>query len=189
MFLLLLALVLFQVLAPSNDWARAITVVLATAALAAAVATSQDERRVRRVRALVVSGLGVLVVVGLAVGYGLGWLGVCPVVKRIWTPSWVLFSGGWCFLFLAGSYAAADLSGYGGWAFPLLVIGANSIAAYVMDWLFVGFIRDALKRHLGADTFRVLGPEYEPLLLGGAVLAVLWLILFWMYRRKLFLRI
>jgi Ion channel len=67
-FLLLLALVLFEVLAPSSDWARAIAVVLATAALTVAVATSRDERHVRRVRALVVSGAGVLVVVGLAAG-------------------------------------------------------------------------------------------------------------------------
>jgi predicted acyltransferase len=35
----------------------------------------------------------------------------------------------------------------------------------------------------------VLGPAYEPLLQGGATLAVLWLILWWMYRRKLFLKI
>ena len=67
-FLLLLGLVLFEVLAPSSDWARAITVVLASTALTVAVATSQDQLQVRRVRALVVSGVGVLVVVGLAAG-------------------------------------------------------------------------------------------------------------------------
>ena len=37
-------------------------------------------------------------------------LGVCPVVKRIWTPSWVLFSGGWCFLLLAAFYAVVDVA-------------------------------------------------------------------------------
>ena len=36
---------------------------------------------------------------------------ICPVVKRIWTPSWVLFSGGWCFLFLAAFYAVVDVLG------------------------------------------------------------------------------
>ena len=39
-----------------------------------------------------------------------GELGVCPVVKRIWTPSWVLFSGGWCFLILAAFYAVVDVA-------------------------------------------------------------------------------
>jgi predicted acyltransferase len=137
-----------------------------------------------KARWLVVAGL-----IALAAGWTFGAVGVCPVVKRIWTPSWVLFSGGWCFLLLAGFYAVVDIRGWRRWAFPLVVIGANSIAAYVMDHLFAGFIRDALKRHLGGETFRVLGPEYEPLLLGAAVLLVLWLILFWMYRRRIFLKI
>ena len=128
-------------------------------------------------------------VVGLVAGWGLGELGVCPVVKRIWTPSWVLFSGGWCFLFLAGFYAIIDLLGVRFWAFPLRVIGMNSIAAYCMAGLFEGFFQKNLYTHLGHKTFQVLGEPYEPLLHGAAVLLILWLILFWMYRRKIFLRI
>jgi predicted acyltransferase len=127
--------------------------------------------------------------ISLVAGWGLGELGVCPMVKRIWTPSWVLFSGGWCFLFLAGFYAVLDLLGLRSWAFPLRVIGMNSIAAYCMAELLPAFIKDNLKIHLGEGTFRILGLPYEPLLQGGAVLLVLWLILFWMYRRKIFLRI
>ena len=128
-------------------------------------------------------------VIGLAAGWGLGELGICPVVKRIWTPSWVLFSGGWCFLFLAGFYAVLDLLGVRFWAFPLRVIGMNSIAAYCMAGLLESFIARNLTIHLGKNAFTVLGEPYEPLLHGAAVLLVLWLILFWMYRRKLFLRI
>ncbi len=67
-FLLLLALVLFEVLAPNSDWARAITVVLATTALTVAVATSRDPGHVRRLRAALVSGVGLVVVVGIAAG-------------------------------------------------------------------------------------------------------------------------
>jgi hypothetical protein len=123
-----------------------------------------------------------------------GWLldatGVCPSVKRIWTPSWTLFSGGWCFLLLAGFYAAVDLARPGRrLAFPLVVIGMNSIAAYLIAHLFEEFTRDALRRHLGAGTFRAFGEAYEPFVLGSCILAVYWLILFWMYRRKIFLRI
>jgi predicted acyltransferase len=127
--------------------------------------------------------------VGLAAGWGLGALGLCPVVKRIWTPSWVLYSGGWCFLFLAGFYAVLDVIGLRFWAFPLRVIGMNSIAAYCMAGLWESFIARNLTIHLGKDAFKILGDPYEPLLHGAAVLLVLWLILFWMYRRKLFLRI
>jgi predicted acyltransferase len=128
-------------------------------------------------------------VVSLAAGWSLDSLGVCPNVKRIWTPSWVLFSGGFCFLFLAGFYAVLDLLGVRFWAFPLRVIGMNSIAAYCMAALFESFIAQNLTIHLGQDAFKVLGDPYEPLLHGAAVLLVLWLILFWMYRRKIFLRI
>jgi predicted acyltransferase len=133
---------------------------------------------------LVVAG-----VIGLAAGWGLGELGICPVVKRIWTPSWVLFSGGLCSLFLAAFYAVIDGLGWGGWSFPLRVIGMNSIAVYVLSHLIEGFIKDSFRTHLGRDAFAILGPAYAPFLQGVAVLSVLWLILFWMYRRKLFLRI
>ncbi len=137
-----------------------------------------------KVRWLIVAGL-----VSLATGWGLGELGVCPVVKRIWTPTWVLFSGGWCFLFLAAFYAVLDLLGVQFWAFPLRVVGMNSIAAYCMNALFESFIAKSLTTHLGKKPFLVLGEPYEPLLHGAAVLLVFWLILYWMYRRKIFLRI
>jgi len=137
-----------------------------------------------KVRWLVAAGA-----LALACGWLLGRFGVCPVVKRIWTPSWTLYSGGWCFLLLAVFYAVMDVLRLKAWAFPLVVIGMNSIAAYCMAHLFDGFIHDALQRHLGNSLFTALGPAYEPLLLGACVLLVLWLILLWMYGRKLFLRI
>ncbi len=127
--------------------------------------------------------------IGLTVGLALGWMGICPVVKRIWTPSWTIFSGGWCFLFLAVFYALMDLRGYKKWAFPLLVVGMNSIAAYCMAHLFESFISKNLSTHLGGNAFKVFGDAYEPLLHGAAVLFLLWLLLFWMQKRKIFLRV
>jgi len=137
-----------------------------------------------KVKWLVAAGL-----IGLASGWLLGWLGICPVVKRIWTPSWVLFSGGWCFLLLAAFYAVVDVQGYKRWAFPLLVIGMNSIAAYCIAELWGGFMTGALKRHFGQNTFKVFGEAYEPFLLGVGVLVIYWLMLFWMYRKKIFVLI
>ncbi len=128
-------------------------------------------------------------VIGLTSGWLIGAVGLCPVVKRIWTPSWVLFSGGWCLLLLAAFYFIIDAQQRRSWAFPLIVIGLNSIAAYCMAHLWEGFIRDALRTHLGKNAFLVLGSAYESLLLGGAILLVLWLILFSMARQKIFLRI
>jgi predicted acyltransferase len=128
-------------------------------------------------------------VIGLASGAALGWLGICPVVKRIWTPSWTLYSGGWCLLLLAGFFAVMEIGGCRRWAFPLVVIGMNSIAAYCIAHLFGDFIAGSLRTHLGPDAFKLCGEAYEPLLQGAAVLLVFWLLLFWMYRRKIFLRI
>jgi heparan-alpha-glucosaminide N-acetyltransferase len=120
--------------------------------------------------------------VGLAAGTALHYSGICPVVKRIWTPSWTLFSGGLCFLLLAGFCRMKA------W-FPLVVIGTNSIAAYLIAHLFDEFIPRSFRTHLGDGVFQVFGAAYQPLLLGAAVLLMYWLILFWMYRRRLFLKI
>jgi predicted acyltransferase len=127
-------------------------------------------------------------VAGLAIGLALHLLGVCPIVKRIWTPSWTLFSGGWCFLFLAAFYVLVEVRKLHGWFFPLTVIGMNSIAAYCIAHLFDRFIGKALDTNLGPSFFGLFG-DYAPFVHGAMVLLILWLILFWMYRRKLFLKI
>ena len=127
--------------------------------------------------------------IGIAAGLLLHFTGICPVVKRIWTPAWTLFSGGLCFLFLAGFCWLTEVKQYRKWAFPLLVIGANSIAAYLMAHLWERFIVDSFRIHLGARAFAFFGSEYEPFVRGLAVLLVYWVLLYWMYRRKLFLKI
>lgn len=144
----------------------------------------QDWEPRRRVQRLVTLGVACLVLGWLA-----GWLGICPVVKRIWTPSWVLFSGGWCFLILAAFYLATDIPGWKGWAFPLVVIGMNSIAAYLIAHLWEDFIEESFKTHLGQGIFEILGAAYAPLVQGACVLLVYWLVLLWMHQRRLYLKI
>ena len=128
-------------------------------------------------------------VVCMAMGLALDHFGLCPIVKRIWTPSWVLFSGGICFGVLALLYSLIDLTGYTGWTYPLRVIGRNSIAAYCLAHLIDDFTAKSFRTHLGKDVFHNLGGPYEPLLAGAAVLAVYWLILFWMDRRGIYLKV
>jgi len=135
-------------------------------------------------RRLIMAGVG-----GIALSLILHFVGICPIVKRIWTPSWTLFSGGACFLLLAAFSWIIAAKGYRRWAFPLVVVGMNSIAAYLIAHLCEDFITSSYRIHLGDAPFRVFGPALQPLLLGAAVLATCWLMLFWMYRRKIFLRI
>jgi heparan-alpha-glucosaminide N-acetyltransferase len=131
-------------------------------------------------------------------------LGLCPIVKRIWTPSWVLCSGGLCFVWLAVLNAFCDIAGYKAWGFPFLVIGANSIVAYVMSWTIEDSIHKALERHfgwlihwfndwIGSLVAKSVGADasisIRPLMIGVLTLSVMWLVLFWLYRRKIFVKI
>ena len=139
---------------------------------------------VDKLKGLIVGGVA-LTLAGLL----LQWLHINPIVKRIWTSSYTLYSGGLILLMLAAFYAAIEWKGWRRWSFPLLVIGANSIAIYIMSWTMEDFVSSALVRHLGPGPFAVMGAPFEPVLRGAAVLVVFWMILFWMYRKKIFLRI
>ena len=133
--------------------------------------------------------LGYFGVLCLMSGYILHKMEVCPNVKRIWTPSWVLCSGGACFLLLAGFYAATDAIQRPGWSLPMQVVGANSILAYLLENLAVGPLRKGLYQVFGEGPFRSLGDAYEPLLSGGVILLLVGVLLLALYRRRWFLRI
>ena len=100
-------------------------------------------------------------------------------------------SSGWRFLAWFQTHVAwtgATLHDFIQPSFSFLV-GANSIAAYVIAHVCEPFIAKSLLTHLGAGVFRSFGPAYQPLILGIATLFVMWLLLCWMWRRKLFLKV
>ena len=132
-----------------------------------------------------------LAAAALAVGLALllDATGVCPIVKRIWTPSWVLFSGGLCFLALGVFHVIADAAEIRGPFVPFIILGANSIAAYLIAHLWPNFIGASLRRHLPIGTFDVFGKEWTIPFLGACVLVIEWLILAWMHRRSIHLRL
>jgi heparan-alpha-glucosaminide N-acetyltransferase len=138
----------------------------------------------QKLRGLITAGIG-LVLLGLACQ----WTGICPIVKRVWTSSYTLYSGGLVVLILAGFYALIEWKGWRRWAFPLVVVGMNSIAVYVMSWTMSDFFGNALDRHVGGAIAAIAGPTLQPVLHGFAIMLIFWLILLWMYRRKIFLRI
>jgi predicted acyltransferase len=137
-----------------------------------------------KLKRLVLTGLGTLLV-----GILLDVLGICPNVKRIWTPTWVLFSGGCCFLLLSFFYFVMEIWEKKSWSFPLLVLGTNSIAAYMIADTMVGYIRKTLFIHLGDSFHTRLGEAYAPLVVGIVILGIEWLILYWLYRKKIFIKI
>ena len=126
---------------------------------------------------------------GIGLGYAVDRLGGCPIVKRIWTPSWTLYSAGWAALIFAAFVAVIEGLRLRRWAFPFVIVGLNPITVYCLWQLGGSFIRDNAKRHLGREIFASLGDPYTTMLERLAVLIVLWLTALWMVRRKLFLRI
>jgi predicted acyltransferase len=129
---------------------------------------------------------------GLVIGYLLHISGVCPAVKRIWTPTWTIYSTGWTLIMLAAFYGIIELANIRWWAFPLTVVGMNSIAIYCLDKLTTGWIIKRLKVHLGGDIFTLYGlvdSAFAPLVQSLIVMLILWLVMYWMYRRKIFLKI
>jgi predicted acyltransferase len=122
-------------------------------------------------------------------GLLLHYTGICPIVKRVWTPAWTLFSGGVCFLFLAAFSWVVDAKKQTRLAFPLAVIGMNSITAYVIAELSRNFVESSLRIHLGVRVLNIFGSALEPIVLGSLTLGVYWLVLYWMYKNKIFVRI
>ena len=135
--------------------------------------------RSKQIKAKFIGGIGLGC---LAIGYGTSL--VVPVVMKMWTASYGLMSAGWACLMLLFFYWLIDIRGYRKWAFPLTVIGMNAIFIY----MFTSIIHlDPIVDVFTQGIVRVL-PNAELLFQQVAVLAVEWFILFWMYKRNIFLR-
>ncbi len=149
----------------------------------------------RKILVLFLVGSGCLIV-GQALGDS-----VCPIVKRIWTPSWVIYSASWSIWLLAVFYGLIDVARWKRWAFPFVVVGMNSLAMYFMAQLTRGWTRNSLATHLstlsewsndwiGALVPReIFGGTYGPIVAACTVLFAWWLVCYWMYLRGFFIRI
>lgn len=140
--------------------------------------------------------IGVLILMGGACfGLSLAAELVCPVVKRIWTPSWVLFSGAYVIWGLALFYLLFDALPLKWLAFPLVVIGMNSILIYLMGELMGDWTIEQIHTHLGIPIRAIFGDGalhqdmYGPIFDNSAKFLVFWLIAFWLYRQRYFIRI
>ena len=128
--------------------------------------------------ALVIAGI-----VCLIIGYlwGLSF----PIIKVIWTSSYVLYAAGWSLLLLAAFYWVIDVRGYKKWAFFFVIIGANPITIYFLQGIvnfddIAAFFVRGFARHTG---------QFELLILPLAAFAAKWLLLLFLYRHKIFFKI
>ncbi|MCX7420347.1 MAG: DUF5009 domain-containing protein [Planctomycetia bacterium] len=125
---------------------------------------------------------------------------LAPIVKRIWSPGWAVFSTGWTFWMLAAFYWVIDVRQWRLWSWPLVIVGMNSIAMYVMAQLMKNWVGASMKTHLTTVdaifgwqqgiAFKIFGEYPLATPLGHAArLFGLWLICVWLYRRKIFVRV
>jgi predicted acyltransferase len=123
-----------------------------------------------------------------------------PIVKRIWTPGWAVFSSGWTFWMLAAFYWVIDIRQWRRWSWPLVIVGMNSIAMYVMAQVMKSWVGNSLQIHL-ATVDALMGWDHgiNHYLFGASPVAIplghaarlfgLWLVCVWLYRRKIFVRV
>jgi predicted acyltransferase len=139
-----------------------------------------NARAWQKLLTLIAAGLGCL-----AAGWAWSEWGGLPIIKHIWTSSMVLWAAGWSFLLLALFYFLIDMIGWRWWAFPFVVIGMNAITIYVAN-RFIPFLGISESLVGGAASH---AGKAGPLIVQFTAVLLAWLLLYHLYRQKIFLRI
>ncbi len=124
-------------------------------------------------------------------GTTLLWLGkfwdpYFPINKNLWSSSFVVYVGGWSLIFLSFFYLIIDVFGFKKWAIFFTVIGLNPILIYMAP-KFINFSYTANALFAGAANFAPRG--LKPVIMIIAALAIKWLLLYFLYRKKIFLKV
>ncbi len=145
--------------------------------------------------------VGLLVAGAACLAAGLAWGGelpgtqsqwTFPVIKNLWTSSYVLVAGGWSLLLMALFYGVIDGLGWRSWSFFFVVIGANAITIYfarhVVDLRYTAnYFFGRILEHAAAEP--KLGPYFQEFGMALAILMIEWLLLYVLYRHRVFLRV
>ena len=110
---------------------------------------------------------------------------VFPINKNLWSSSFVLFCAGWSLLLLSLFYVVIDVLKFRRGIIFFTVIGANSILIYMAP-TFIDFDYTAERLLAGPSS---LLPVYGPLMLVVGVFGIKWLLLYLLYRKKIFLKV
>jgi predicted acyltransferase len=135
-----------------------------------------------KIRILVVSGL-----IALAIGYGLS--SVTPIIKRISTSTFVFASGGWTLLMMALCYWVIDVLNWRRGVLFFSVVGMNPLFIYLFAHIGgAALIRKAVSPFSNA-LFSMAGEWMAEVMTSLIVLSILWYICWWLYKKKIFIRI
>lgn len=139
-----------------------------------------EQREESKFNKLLLAGAACLVL-GVAAGITL-----VPIVARIWTPSWVLFSAAFVIWIFAAFYGVTEVLERRKWVMPLVVVGMNCIGAYLLFALAGPFIVQVFQTHGAAAMF---DGEWGPVFRQLVLLAVIWLACAMAFQRRVFFRV
>lgn len=122
---------------------------------------------------------------GIAAVYaGYLWNGWFPIIKNLWTSSFVLVTSGWSLILLAAFYAVIDVIGLKRWSMVFVIVGMNAITIYVAQ-RFIDFKH--MSQFFLAGVAKISGYEATVLLAGTLLFKMLFL--WFLYSKKIFLRV
>ena len=136
----------------------------------------------QKTMAFIIAGLA-----GLLIGYALDLY--TPIIKRICTSSFVIASGGWCFLALALSYWVIDVKKIQKWSIFFAIVGMNPLFIYLFTNVGGGGMVIRIAKPFTMALFGWSGELYGEIMTGLAAWAMLWYMCYWLYQRKIFIRI
>ena len=134
--------------------------------------------------------LKVLLLIGggaISVGLGFLWGLQFPVIKKLWTSTFVLVAGGYSAILLGLFYLVIDVWKIRGWCAPFVWIGMNAITLYFFEHLFN--FRGLAERFVGGEFGQHAFKGYQPF--ASALLAIVFVLLLarFLYKRQIFLRV
>jgi predicted acyltransferase len=141
-----------------------------------------DRSSSKKLKTLIIVGL-----IGVLVGFGLD--SVTPIIKRISTSSFVIYSGGWTVLALALSYWIIDIKKKQKWTGFLIIIGMNPLFIYIFSHVGGADLIHSIINPFSIALFSWMGTTAAEIITGSIVWFCLWYITYWLYKKKIFIRI
>ena len=130
--------------------------------------------------------LAMLAVAAILLVVGLVWSNWMPINKKLWTSTFVLVAGAYSLALFAVFYWIVDVKMWRRWTFFFRVVGMNAITVYLLQRI-VDF--DAVSKFFVGGVAGLLPPEWAGILVAAGHMAVCWLVLWFLYRKNVFLKV
>ncbi len=136
----------------------------------------------KKLKILIIAGL-----IGVIIGYGLD--PFTPIIKRICTSSFILVSGGWTILTLALSYWLIDMKGWNKGVMFFVIVGMNPLFIYLFAHVGGADFISEIVRPFTSSVLGWTGELSTTIITSLITLYLLWYLTYWLYKRRIFIKI